>query len=1293
MKRTIFTIASVALCASLLSSNFAHRVDASKDKRRANASVVGKSNGKAGASNARLLNRSIAPTPVPSRQDKAEPPLIDLGLSRWASFTGKSIEVDQEDFNDPDLPAKRSLRNGIDEEEYHQLRDEYIASLRGLDLERPFAVAARRSEAINRMNDQEARIKAAAKTAAPNAPASFADWTELGPTTLLNGQYQGGLTGTVNGRATAVVVDPTDSNTIYLGTAQGGVWRSTNGGTTWTSIFDTAQSLAIGAIALAPSSPTTLYVGTGEPNNSGDSYFGVGVYRIDNAKTTPVLDGPINPVITTGTAPALTYNCFNGRGISKIVVDETNAANIFVSTAAAVSGAGGNALSNTIPPLALRGVFRSTNATAAAASVTFSKLIVNTDGSLDGAPATGNTSIFDMVLEPGNSNNLLVTTSGSVTGGAVYRSTNALAGAPTFTQTLFPGFNGLVMKLAINKVGAVVTVYVSSNEPSVGAGCGSESGRVRKSVDGGVTWSVPLVAAEGYCGGQCSYDNPVAVDPSDANIVYLAGNARGTCSDVMKRSNDGGTTFLRDDTNLHADAHSIFIDQNVTPHKVWFANDGGIYSRPDAPATTPWISNNNAPLGVFQFVSVAVHPTDPNFTIGGTQDNGTEAQQTSPGNWTSAEGGDGGFALIDQSATDTGANLKAMYHTFFNLTNNLIGFDRAELGSCLLVKNSWEFRGNYPGQTGDPTPSCDGTAFDAPNGISVTDTVLFYAPMALGPGGVGNPNTLYFGTNKLYRSTDRGDTMTIVSQNPLIAGVAVSAIGISPTNDNVRIVGMRNGNVFATTTGSAVLTNTAFPFPTNATGSTTNRHVGRAVIDPANSNTAYVTLAYYTNPATAGQIWRTTNLNSATPTWTSIGNSATGLPNIPVNAFAVDTNDPSAPGVSVLYAGTDIGVYHSRDSGATWVPFGQGLPRVAVFDMAIQPTGRILRIATHGRGMWEKLLPGNPTAAPASISGTVTTPDGSPLAGVTMNLSGARSSKAITDSNGNYRFSNLDIDNFYTVTPSLVNYHFGPSERSFSLLANKTDATFTATRDILISGNAIDMSGFFVRQHYLDFLGREPDEAGFNFWTDQIDSCGSDAACVERRTINVSAAYFLSIEFGQTGGLVDRLYRASYARAPHFAEFMPDTATVSRNVVVGAPNWSGVLAANKEAFLNAWVLRPEFQAAYGGLSNDAYVDALINHTGISFSATEREALVGGLNSGTTRAEALRSIAENERFVSAKRNEAFVMMQYFGYLRRDPDEAGYRFWLNKLNQFDGNFERAEMVKAFLVSGEYRQRFGR
>jgi hypothetical protein len=338
------------------------------------------------------------------------------------------------------------------------------------------------------------------------------------------------------------------------------------------------------------------------------------------------------------------------------------------------------------------------------------------------------------------------------------------------------------------------------------------------------------------------------------------------------------------------------------------------------------------------------------------------------------------------------------------------------------------------------------------------------------------------------------------------------------------------------------------------------------------------------------------------------------------------------------------------------------------------------------------LDPNIPTAAPASISGKVTAPDGAPLAGVTMKLGGGQSAKVITDSNGNYVFANVETGSFYTVTPTILNYHFNPESTSFSLLGNKTDAVFSGSRDAVVHGNVIDTADYFVRQHYIDFLGREPDVSGFNFWSDQILSCGGEATCVQRRTINVSAAYFLSIEFQETGGLVDSLYRSSYGRAPRYAEFMPDTRTVANNIIVGVGNWQEDLEANKQAFINAWVQRPEFQAAYGGLSNEGYVDTLINHTGVVFSISERNNLVEGLNRGSlSRAGALRTIAENEHFVSAKRNAAFVMMQYYGYLRRDYDASGYQFWLNKLNQFGGNFEQAEMVKAFLVSGEYRQRF--
>jgi hypothetical protein len=335
-----------------------------------------------------------------------------------------------------------------------------------------------------------------------------------------------------------------------------------------------------------------------------------------------------------------------------------------------------------------------------------------------------------------------------------------------------------------------------------------------------------------------------------------------------------------------------------------------------------------------------------------------------------------------------------------------------------------------------------------------------------------------------------------------------------------------------------------------------------------------------------------------------------------------------------------------------------------------------------------------PTAAPATISGQVTTASGAPMPGVTMLLSGARSARTITDSNGNYRFTNVNTDNFYTVAPAIVNYHFSPPALSFSLLANKTDATFTGTLDTVITGNVIDTPEYFVRQHYLDFLGREPDESGLNFWSDQIQSCGNDFRCVERRTINVSAAYFLSIEFRETGGLVDGLYQASYGRAPRFNEFMPDTARIAHDLIVGEAGWQELLRTNKQEFLEAWVERAAFRAAYDNLSDDSYVEALIRNTGVTFSDGERGALVSGLSGGTlTRAGVLQQVAENERFVSAKFNERFVRMQYFGYLRRDPDDSGFNFWLNKLNEFHGNFEQAEMVRAFIVSSEYRDRFRR
>jgi hypothetical protein len=254
------------------------------------------------------------------------------------------------------------------------------------------------------------------------------------------------------------------------------------------------------------------------------------------------------------------------------------------------------------------------------------------------------------------------------------------------------------------------------------------------------------------------------------------------------------------------------------------------------------------------------------------------------------------------------------------------------------------------------------------------------------------------------------------------------------------------------------------------------------------------------------------------------------------------------------------------------------------------------------------------------------------------------------------------------------------------------DGTLEADR--IVAQGDVDESGDFVSTHYDDFLNREPDDSGFEFWRNDIEKCGADAQCREVKRINVSAAFFLSIEFQRTGYLVYKLYLASFGRVPTLAEFQADMKTIGAGVVVGEPRWEQKLAANRDAFLADWANHPAFAARYGGMTNAQYVDALLANAGLTLKASEREALISGLNAGTlSRADVLRQIVENEQFSQREFNRAFVVMQYFGYLRRDPDASGLNFWLSKLNQFKGNYIQAEMVKAFISSVEYRRRFGK
>ncbi len=298
-----------------------------------------------------------------------------------------------------------------------------------------------------------------------------------------------------------------------------------------------------------------------------------------------------------------------------------------------------------------------------------------------------------------------------------------------------------------------------------------------------------------------------------------------------------------------------------------------------------------------------------------------------------------------------------------------------------------------------------------------------------------------------------------------------------------------------------------------------------------------------------------------------------------------------------------------------------------------------------------------------------------------------------------------------------------PDETVVIKLSNPTGA-FLTTRDTFVftiqnndtAPNPIDETQFFVRQHYLDFLGREPDAEGLAHWTNEIESCGSNRQCREVKRVNVSAAFFLSIEFQETGYLVERMYKVAYGdiidpstnstnlSVPIIrrSEFAADAPLISAGVVVNQGDWRATLESNKAAYALTFVQRQRFTDIYGSLGPAAFVDRLNANAGGVLDAAGRQGFVDELtadNSVTKRASVLRRVSENAELDRRERNRAYVLMEYFGYLRRNPDDApeagrnyaGWNFWLLKLDAFNGDAVAAEMVRAFISSDEYRKRF--
>jgi hypothetical protein len=278
-----------------------------------------------------------------------------------------------------------------------------------------------------------------------------------------------------------------------------------------------------------------------------------------------------------------------------------------------------------------------------------------------------------------------------------------------------------------------------------------------------------------------------------------------------------------------------------------------------------------------------------------------------------------------------------------------------------------------------------------------------------------------------------------------------------------------------------------------------------------------------------------------------------------------------------------------------------------------------------------------------------------------------------------------------TISIPVVDDNFTEGDEAFTItlsnpsagttLGSITQATVTITDNASAAGNPVDQTPFFVRQHYIDFLGREPDPPGFRGWQAILNNCAAGDTSCDR--IQVSSGFFRSAEFQERGYFTYRFYSVALGRKPNYAEFMPDLAKVSGFLTDAEKE------ANKVAFVQEFMARPAFQTKYGSLSDPtAYVDALLSTAGLPTHSL-RVVWITGLTSSTlTRADVLRQLAESTEAYNKFYNQAFVVMQYFGYLRRDPDSL-YLKWIEIIDGNGGDYRN--MVNGFMNSAEYRQRF--
>ncbi|HUX85466.1 MAG TPA: hypothetical protein VMW65_00565 [Chloroflexota bacterium] len=718
-------------------------------------------------------------------------------------------------------------------------------------------------------------------------------WTPDGPNPTLQDAYNSNQLRSVSGRVSALAISATSPYTIYLGAAQGGIWESTDNGASWTPKTDQLPSLAIGSIALGAKGSNYVYVGTGEGNLSGDSYYGNGVFRSTDGGATFL------PVST---------NAFTQTSIAKLAVDPSNDQHLYAATVSGVSGAVDVLGLNPTPS----GIYESNDA-----GVSWTQVYT---------PTSSGQGVTDLAIDPKQPLDLYATVLGQ---GIIKSNDGGQTWAPIMNglPPIEPTFNAYT-RFAIG-ISDPVTPTLYAGFDYYDTRGNFQPAEVWKSTDDGANWipaSTLSDSVSGYCGSssssdQCWYDNVIAVDPADPNKVYALGLFDySTGTGGIYRSDNGGSTWADLGAGLHPDFHAIAIRPSATQNIV-IGNDGGVWGSSNYGTT--WTDLNGAydsgngqvtPSGlqIGQFQSVVQNPSSTGRAYGGLQDNGGEAKDSMTTTWYDRSGGDGGQYLIDAT------NAQYVYGEYFDV-------------------NPYRFS---DGMTGASIPQT------IVNGLNTNDESLFYIPLAMDP---ADPSRLYLGTYRLYRSDNRGDLWTLISGDLTSGctgrasngakGCVISAIGVTAGAPTV-YVGTADGLVqVSTNADSALPTWTEIdksPLP--------DRPVSAIAVDRSNDRIAYVAYSSFNGatPANSGHVFKTTD---AGQTWNDISGN---LPDVPVNSIVLDPSKPNT-----LYVGTDVGPLSTSDGGVNWNPVGTNFPIVSVFQLDLNPYTGILRAATHGRGVWK----------------------------------------------------------------------------------------------------------------------------------------------------------------------------------------------------------------------------------------------------------------------------------------------------------------------------------------------------